>query len=184
MGIVEGSTEYKLKRELSYSFKGGSENATMVELREPGMEHVKYYLRLRQMVMQAQMGMAKHANVVEQAVEAVGDIVKPLHTDMEEIEAQAKAAGDFTEMSLLASEVDISSFITTFQKLACSHVKQSACMVDGKTPMTKAIWDNLYPNDAFDMAVRWITFFDTPSEGGQKTTSGQPSESHTEPVAV
>lgn len=185
MGIVEGTCEYQLKRELPYKLNGGPEIATMVELREPGMEHVKFYMRLRQMSTQAQMGLAKHSDMIDKAVEAVGEIVKPLHEeDLGEIEKKAKGDQDIITMSLLASDVDISAFMTAFEKLACSHVKRSACMVGGKTPMTKALWGNLHPDDAFDMAVRWLSFFDTPSEEGQKTTSGQQPDSHMERAEV
>ena len=184
MGIREGNTEYSLKRELPYTFKGQSEKATIIELREPGMEHTKYYLRLRQMVTQSQMSLAKQADNIKQAQEAIGEVVKPLKDNVEELEKQAEADGDGIALAIMASDVDISAWISAFEKMACSHARQSICMVDSKTPMTKALWANVHPDDAFDMSVRWISFFGMPSEEGEKTTSCQPLESHTEPVEV
>jgi len=184
MGIVEGNTKYKLKRDLPYKSSGGSAVANLIELREPGQEHAKYYLRLKQMLMQAQMSLAKHIGTIQEAMQAVGEVVKPLQDNVEELEAQADADHEGISMAIMSSDIDISAWMTAFKNMACSHVRQSMCMVDGKVPMTSALWDNLHPDDAFDMSIRWISFFGTPSEEGQKTSSGQQSDSPTEPVEV
>jgi hypothetical protein len=182
MGIIEGNTTYKLKRGLPYKSSGGSEVASMIELREPGQEHVKYYLRLKQMLTQSQMSLAKHAGMMQDAQQAIGDIVKPLKDRVEDLEAQAAEDQEGIALGLLSSDIDISAWITAFKKMACSHVRQSICVVDGKTPMTSALWDTLHPDDSFDMSVRWISFFGMPSEEGKKTSSDQQSDSLTAPV--
>ena len=184
MGIVEGNTAYKLKRKLPYKSSGGSAVADMVELREPGQEHAKYYLRLKQMLTQAQMSLAKHAGMMQEAQQAIGDIVKPLKDSVDDLEAQADEDNDGISLALMSSDIDISAWMTAFKNMACSHVRQSMCMVDGKVPMTSALWDNLHPDDSFDMSIRWISFFGMPSEEGQKTSSDQQSDLLMAPVEV
>lgn len=184
MSIKDGQTEYVLSRPLAYS-RGGNSTAQsgIITLREPGMEHVKFYLQLKQMLTRCQMEFAQRAGAIQ---EAIGEVQRPLHEDTDSIEAETGDMSEMFEMALMASEtVDVSKFVETFRAMAVlPGAKRAVCMVDDAQQMTAALWDKLYPDDAFKMAVRWCVFFGMPSEEGEKTTSGQQSGSATEPKEV
>lgn len=181
MGIEDGTIEFKLTRALEYSYNGGAQQADHVILREPGMDHVKHYLRLKQMLMRAQMELAKQAGEINQLRDSIGEEVKPLSDDVEAIEGQADDMAEAIGLALQAAEsVDIAEFILTFEAMATMKARKPIALVDGHQAMTQSLWSNLKPDDAFAMAVRWCAFFGMPSAEGVKTISGRPSESHTE----
>jgi len=185
MGIKSGDFEYDLKRPLDYKFEGNTETSNMVLLKEPGMEHIKFYLRLKQMITRSQMELATQAGELVKMQEAIGEVVKPISEDVDKIEDDAQEVYDVFLLGLEASEkVDMGTFIGTFEKMVTARAKKTICMVDNKVAMTGALWGNLHPDDALEMAVRWCAFFGTPSQEGQRTTSDQQSESHTEPTEV
>lgn len=180
MGIEDGTTEYKLKHQLEYRLKGQAEVAKFIVLKEPTMDHVKHYLKLKQMIMCAQMDLAKQASEINKLRDAMGTEVKPFSEDVQALESEADDMTEAISLSLQAApNVDIGLFIETFEAMACMKARRAICVIDDVVPMTSALWDNLNPNDAFDMAVRWCAFFAMPSQGGEKTTSGQQLELHT-----
>jgi len=182
MGIIEGTVEFPLSRGLDYKMNGGGVTAHCVVLQEPGMEHIKFYLRLKQMITRSQMELAKQAGEINKIQESIGDVVKPITEEVESLESGIEETHELFSLSLQASEsVDIGQFIGTFEKMVCVRgAKKSVVMIDGKQAMTAALWGNLKPEDAFNMAVRWCAFFGTPSQEGRKTTSDRPLESPTE----
>lgn len=185
MSIQDGTYEFSLTRGVNYKSQGSTVTAESVTLKEPGMDHIKFYLKLKQMITRSQMELAKQAGEINKMKDSIGEIVKPLDQDTERIESETEDMHEAISLALQASEtVDIGKFIETFEKMACLKGRSSVCMVDGKQSMTAAIWANLKPDDAFNMAVRWCSFFGMPSEGGEKTLSDRPSESHTERTEV
>jgi uncharacterized membrane protein len=177
MGIQDGTCEFALSKGVNYKFQGSTVTAKMVTLKEPGMDHIKFYLKLKQMITRSQMELAKQAGEINKMRDSIGEIVKPLNEDVERIENETDDIHEVISLALQASEtVDIGNFIETFEKMACLNGRKSICILDGHQSMTSVIWSNLKPDDAFNMAVRWCSFFGMPSEGGAKITSGQPSE--------
>lgn len=186
MGIHDGSFEYDLKRPLNYKFEGQTETANTITLKEPGMEHIKFYSRLKQMITRSQMELAKHANEIQKMQDSIGTVVKPITEEAKQLEDDFEDVYHGFTLALEAAEtVDMGVFMSTFAKMVCAPgARKAICMVDGKVVMTSALWGNLYPDDALEMAVRWCAFFGTPSREGMKTTSVPQSESPTEPTEV
>lgn len=185
MGIEDGTTEFYLSRPIEYKSGGGSEHTSLIVLKEPCMDHVKHYLKLKSLIMRAQMELAKQAGEINKLRDSIGDVVKPITEEAEALEAQTDEMDEAISLSLQAADnVDIGEFIKTFEAMACLKGRKSICMIDGKQAMTTALWANLKPDDAFKMAVRWCAFFGMPSVGGAKTTSGQQSESAIQRTAV
>jgi hypothetical protein len=183
MGIKEGTYDFTLSKPLSYKpFKGKDTETNLIVLNEPSMEHIKFYLRLKQMLTRSQMELAKQAGQLQ---DTIGEVVKPLQDQVDKIESETDQAFEMFSVCLQASEsVDIGQFIGTFENMALTPAKKAICRVDGQVNMTSALWDNLQPEDAFNMAVRWCAFFAMPSlEGVNKESEKQP-ESPTEPTAV
>jgi hypothetical protein len=182
MSIVNGETVFVLSRPVKYSRGGNSQiEGTIVTLREPGMEHSKFYLKLRQMLTRCQMEFAKQA----EELKAFGDQQKALHEDTDRIENETEDMIDTFLTLLMASEtVDVSQFVETFYKMVTMSSCKAVCLFDDIQPMTSALWDKLYPEDAFKMAVRWCVFFGMPSDGQGKIISGLPSDSPTGPTAA
>lgn len=181
MGIQEGTHEFTLSQGVKYKFQGSTVTAESITLKEPGMDHIKFYLKLKQMITRSQMELAKQAGEINKMRDSIGEIVKPLDEDIERMENETDDIHEAISLALQASEtVDIGKFIETFEKMACMKGRTSICMVDDQQSMTAAIWSNLKPDDAFNMAVRWCSFFGMPSDGGEKTMSDRPSELPTE----
>ena len=182
MGIKEGEFQFNLKKPLKYKFDGGVHEANFVILKEPGMEHIKFYLRLKQMLTKAQMELATKAGKIE---ESMGEIVKPFTEEIDKIESQSDEIYAMYSISIQASDtVDSWQFQKTFQDMVCTIAKNGICMVDGKLSITKEIYNNLSPDDAEEMALRWCSFFAMPSLEGKKTESGQQPESPTQLTEV
>lgn len=178
MGIEDGTCEFVLTRPLEYSRNGTTEKALHVVLREPGMDHVKHYLKLKQMLMRAQMELAKQAGEINQLRDSIGEEVKPITENADEMEAQAdEMAGAIALALQAASSVDIGEFIDTFETMACMKARKPIVLVDGIQAMTGALWATLKPDDAFNMAARWLSFFGTPPDERGKIILDQQSES-------
>lgn len=181
MGIEEGTTEYRLQRPIEYRLNGQPETTDLIELREPGMDHVKHYLKLKQMIMRAQMELAKQADEINKLRDSIGSEIKPLADEVEAIEQGAEDMAEAMSLALQAAvSVDIGDFIDTFEIMACMPARKPVCMIDGRQTMTGALWKTLKPDDAFNMAVRWCAFFGMPSDQGGQTISGRQSELHME----
>jgi hypothetical protein len=181
MGIQDGSIDFQLTRPLKYKFDGGTHDATFVKLQEPGMEHIKFYDRLDQMISKAQMDWVEKAGGRQ---EAVGEIVKPFKDQAEEIEENADDAYTVLEMMLKDSDrIELSQFNSTFAKMACVlNPQKSICLIDGRLAMNDVLWRNLHPNDAKAMALRWASFFVMPLEEGGQTSSEMQSTSQQQPM--
>lgn len=183
MGIKDGTIEFKLSRPLEFKVNGGSDAVDCVTLREPGMEHVKFYLRLKQMITRSQMELAKQAGAIKDMQESIGEEIKPITKDVKKLESETDAAHEMFSLALQASEtVDLGAFIGTFEKMVCTRANRAIVMINDRQVMTKPIWTNLRPEDAFNMAIRWCAFFGTPSTEGEKTILDRPSDSPTEPT--
>jgi len=182
MGIKSGDFTFKLSRPLSYKFDNGIHEANHVILREPGMEHIKFYLRLKQMLTRAQLDLAEKAGAME---EQVGEVVKPFHEEADDIESQSDDVYNMYSVCIQGSEsVDIYQFVNTFKKMCCTIARKGVCMVDGRLSIADSLWANLTPDDAFEMALRWCSFFAMPSIEGEKTISEPQPESPMEPMEV
>lgn len=187
MGIEDGTCEFALTRPLEYSRNGTTEKALHVVLREPGMDHVAHYLRLKQIITQAQFAVAKIAGDINRMRDSIpvnvnidiGEEVKPITENASDIEKESDQLADSMSMMLQAVEVDIREFISIFETMACMKARKPIVLVDGVQAMTTALWAGLKPDDAYNMAVRWCTFFAMPSEMGGQTISGQQSGSPT-----
>lgn len=181
MSIENGETTFNLSRPLKYSRGGNSQvETTTVILLEPGMEHAKYYLRLKQMLIRCQMEFAKQAGELK----AIGEQQKALHQDTARIENENDDLFEMFSILVMASEtVDVSKFLEIFQEMATLRgAQKSICRLDAGQPMTGPLWDKLTPDDAYNMAVRWCVNFGMPSDGSGKTISDRQSGSPMEPM--
>lgn len=178
MGIKDGTTTFELSRPIEYRHNGDAVETTNIVLKEPGMDHVQHYLKLKQLIMQSQMGLAKYADKINEVRDSIGDVVKPLTENVDQLEEDTKSFEKMISFSLQTAEnIDIAQFISIFKTMATMKGRTSICMIDGRRTMTGPIWDTLKPDDAFDMAIRWCAFFAMPSIGGDRISSGQPSDS-------
>jgi len=180
MSIKDGEFEFKLSTPLGFSFQGAKEETLMVTLFEPSMEHIKFYLKLKQLLTISQMDLAKASGMFDTIREG-GQEVKPFQDDTENIELGVDETFQAFKASLEASvSVEMADFIGTFTKMILIPSRKPLARVDGKVPMTSTLWNNLSPDDAYNMAVRWCSFFAMPSQEGMKTTLDQQSDSHME----
>jgi len=184
MSIKDGEIEHELSRPLDYKFMGNSEVANHVVLKEPTMDHVKFYSKLKQMVVKAQLELAKNSGELKKMSDGIGEVVKPLDETAKTIEEEFEDTAAGLKFSLETSDkVDLSVFMETFKGMVLAPgAKKTICSVEGKVVMTDALWNKLKPDDAIEIAVRWCAFFAMPSDGGEKTTLEPESGSHTEPT--
>ena len=171
--IHDGTTEFFSEHEVSYSCKGAAKETTAFVLREPGMDHYKHYMRIKQMFMQMFMEAGeKHKN---KSADISGEEVKAIEEDHEQ---NSEEFAETLEMLLLTSEkIDASDFLDTFRSMACMKAGKPIVMLDGEQSMTDSIWSTMHPDDGYKMAIRWAAFFAMPSADGQKTSSNKPSAS-------
>ena len=133
MGIKSGDFTFKLRKPLKYKFDGDSHEADHVVLKEPGMEHLKFYLRLKQMLMRAQLELAGKASQLE---EVAGEVSKPFKDQVDEIESQTEDVYQMYSVCIQRAEsVDIGQFIGTFEKMVCLVARKGICMIDGRLSM-------------------------------------------------
>lgn len=181
--IYDGTTEFFSDRPVSYTAKGVVKETNAFTLCEPGMDHYKYYTRIKQMFMRVFKEMHEKRTGGEIFGEDIsGEELKGLDENHEQNSAEEAAA---LEMLLLVSEkVDVAEFIDAFRAMACMNSRKAIVRLDGEQAMTDAIWSNMHPDDGYKMAVRWAAFFAMPSADGQKTMSNKPSASSGQPKAV
>lgn len=171
--IHDGTTEFFSEREVSYSCKGAIKETNMFVLREPGMDHTRYSLRIKQMFMQ--MFMEAGEKHKDKEADISGEEIKAIEEDHEPRSEEFAAT---LEMLLLTStKVDAYDFLECFRAMACARASKPVVMLDGEQSMTDAIWSTMHPDDGYKMAVRWAAFFAMPSADGQKTLSNKPSAS-------
>jgi hypothetical protein len=183
MSIQDGSFDFQLTKPLKYS---GTQEATFVKLQEPGMEHIKHYSKLKQMMTRAQMELARKASDLQDIQSNVGEIVESFDKQAEQIESEFDQNYQGIKLMIESAEsVDFSEFVGTFEKMVCvSTPRKAICLVDGKITMNDVLWKNLRPDDAIEMALRWCAFFGMPSQEGEKTSSEPPSTSAPQPMEV
>jgi hypothetical protein len=183
MSIKDGSIEFQLTKPFSYKFDNQSHEAVLIKLQEPGMEHIKFYSKLKQMLTRAQMECIKNLDP-ESLLEAQEQA--KAGENVESFDKQAKTIEDDSEQHYMtirvmvegSAVVDFTQFISTFAKMACViNPRKAVCMIDGRRAMNDTLWNDLCPDDAIEIALRWCSFFVMPSEGGAKTTSEEPSTS-------
>lgn len=172
--IHEGTTEFFSAREVSYSCKGVEKFTTSFVLREPGMEHCKFAMRIKQMIMQVfQETAAKHNK--PDGLDISGEEVKPIEADHEQTSDET---AEMLEMLFMMSEkVEASDFLDAFRAMACMRSSKPVVTLDGEQAMTDSIWQNLSLDDGYKMACRWAAFFAMPSADGQKKSSNKLSAS-------
>lgn len=172
--IHDGTIDFMSKHDVTYSAKGVNKETNSFVLREPGMEHTKFYMRIKQMFMQVFMEAGeKHKN---RDADISGEEVKAIEEDHEQ---NSEEFAEVLEMMLLTSEkVDAAEFLDCFRAMACMRANKPLVMLDGEQAMTDSIWSTMHPDDGYKMAIRWAAFFATPSVGGPKTSSSKPSGSH------
>lgn len=179
MSIHNGTTDFTTKSPISYTDKGEVKEAYSVVLQEPCMDHCKHSLKIKQMVMRVFMEVGKNRKDAE---DASGEEVKPL--DEGHDESSEELASVLETLMLTSETVDVSDFFESFRAMVCMKARRPIMMINGEQAMTDAIWQNVNPDDAYRMAIRWTAFFGMPSGGGQKTTSNKPSSSSGQPMAV
>lgn len=171
--IHDGTTEFFSDHEVSYSCKGAIKQTTAFVLREPGMDHYKHYMRIKQQFMQ--MFMEAGERHKDKEADMSGEEVKAIEDDHDQRSEEFAAT---LEMLLLTStKVEASDFLDCFRAMACMKASKPVVMLDGEQSMTDAIWSTMHPDDGYKMAVRWAAFFAMPSADGQKTMSNKPSAS-------
>lgn len=170
MSIETGSTKYDLKRSFKYSHNGNSDNeATWLQLNEPGFDHVNHALKMEQMVQKALMelvqGQAKQREMTLE--DMAGGHVKPLHEDTEAIEESAETNVEVIKLAIMQSNhVELSAFIEVFKKIVTMNLSsdRSACLVNGLEPMTNILWQRMNIKDMKAAAFRYAAFFAMPSD--------------------
>lgn len=171
--IHDGTTEFFSEHEVAYSVKGVSKPTNTFVLREPGMDHYKHYMRIKQMFMQVFQEVGSKRKEVAEDIS--GEEVKAIEEDHEQNSEEFAA---MLEMLLLTSEkVEASDFLDCFRSMACMKAGKPIVMLDGEQTMTDAIWSSMHPDDGYKMAIRWAAFFAMPSVDGLKTSSSKPSSS-------
>jgi hypothetical protein len=172
--IHDGTTEFYSEREVSYSCKGVEKFTTSFVLREPGMEHCKHAMRIKQMVMQIFREITAGSNKSDDP-DISGEEVKPIEDNHEQNSEEAAKA--FEAMFMMSEKVEVSDFLECFRAMACMRADKPIVMLDGEQTMTDSIWRSLSLNDGYKMATRWAAFFAMPSADGQKKSSNKPSAS-------
>jgi len=171
--IHDGTTDFFSDHEVSYSCKGVMKETNAFVLREPGMDHYKHYMRIKQMFMQVFMEMGeKHK---DKEADISGEEVKAIEEDHEQ--NSEEFAGVLEMLLLTSSKIDASEFIDCFRAMACMKSGKPVVMLDGEQQMTDSIWSSMHPDDGYKMAIRWAAFFAMPSADGQKTSLNKPSTS-------
>lgn len=170
--IHNGTTEFISDNEVSYSAKGEQKLTSLFVLREPGMEHCKYAMRIKQMVMQIFKELSeKRGDAGVQDIS--GEEVKAIEDDHEE--SGDEIAEGFEAMFMMSERIEVSEFLECFRAMACMRASKPVVMLDGEQAMTDAIWQHLSLNDGYKMAIRWTAFFAMPSADGQKKSSNKQS---------
>lgn len=183
MGLHEGKTSYNLLK--PFRFGHGKEHVlcTFIELYEPTQQHSSDYFKLRQMIKKAEMDIGLVASKFlgkssEELISIAGEAVKPA-TEIDEAEHENIAAKDM-ENILTALEqsdrVDLDKFIDIFVKMITKNSDKSIVRLNGNIPIMQGHISKFNPDDLLNMACWWCSFFVTPSAGGQKTISEQPSD--------
>ena len=180
--IHEGTTDFFSEHKVSYSVKGVSKETNLFVLREPGMDHFKHYMRIKQMFMHVFREVSEKRKDGDEPEDISGEEVQPIEDGHEQ---SSEEIAEAMEMLLLTSEkVGVPDFVEAFRAMACMRANKPVVMLDGEQAMTDAIWMTMHPDDAYKMAVRWAAFFAMPSEGGPKTSSNKPSSSASRAVVV
>lgn len=171
--IHDGTTEFVSKHEVQYSCKGAMKDTNFFVLREPGMDHTKFYMRIKQMFMQVFTEIGEKRKDKDQDIS--GEEVKAIEEDHEQ---NSEEFASVLEMLLLTSDkVDAAEFMDVFRAMACARSAKPIVMLDGEQAMTDSIWSTMHPDDGYAMAIRWAAFFAMPSVDGLKTSSSKPSTS-------
>lgn len=171
--IHDGTTEFFSDHEVAYSCKGVEKFTKAFVLREPGMDHYKFYMRIKQMFMQAFKEIGDKRK--DDAQDISGEEVSAIEEDHEQ---NSEEFAEVLGVLLLSSEkVDAAEFMDCFRAMACMRASKPVVMLDGEQAMTDAIWQNLHPDDGYQMAIRWAAFFAMPSADVQKKSSNKPSVS-------
>ncbi len=186
MGIREGEIDYTLKRSFKYSKAGQTVEARVILLREPGMEHSSGYYKLTEFVSQSQIKSAAIAKDLklnsDTDINDIGEQSASLHNQVDELENENAAMEEMISVALKLSGIDIAQFVKTFQKIAVKvGAAKPIALVDGDqtVPLTNNLWNKLHVDDAFEMAVRWCSFFVTAVDIVPKNKSEAPPESLT-----
>jgi hypothetical protein len=180
--IHDGTTEFFTEHEVSYSAKGVSKETNLFVLREPGMDHFKHYMRIKQMFMQVFREIGEKRKAGDEPEDISGEEVQPIEEDHQQ---SSEEFAEAMEMLLLTSEkVGVPDFVEAFRAMACMRANKPVVMLDGEQAMTDAIWMTMHPDDAYKMAISWAAFFAMPSADGPKTSSSKPSNSASRAVVV
>jgi len=181
MSIIEGRTEYKLKKPFVFAgkeTKGKEIKCEFIELLEPTSVHTRQTLRLRQMAFKAMMDMAsfakqtadkeeleKHAQ--KESVLDKKEIADLDKKDEEEYQTETEKQVDFALVTMQQSDrIDLFEFVDTFREMACLRTDTPIAKCNGIEPMKDGIWEKVSIDDALGMSVWWVNFFATPSDRG------------------
>lgn len=182
MSIENGTVEYRLKNPFKYAHGGDSQcESKYLELNEPTMEHFKHYSKLKQMLTRAQFDFAAMAQNMgmSDANDMSGEEVKPFHESSSDHESTEENEEAIKLCIQTSDKVDLFEFVDTFRKLIIARTRKPICMVDSVEKFTESMWDKLNVDEAFNIAVRWCSFFVTALIVPQSQRSGQQLESVT-----
>jgi DNA polymerase II small subunit/DNA polymerase delta subunit B len=150
------------------------------------MEHIKFYSKLKQMLSRAQADLIKDIDIekILELQSKAGEVVESFEKTAQQIEDDSEKHHQSIKATVEGSMViDLPQFVGTFAKMACFiNPRKSVCMIDGRLAMNETLWNDLCPDDALEMAFRWVSFFVMPSEEGAKTTSEPQPESASPPM--
>lgn len=159
MDLVNGKHDYHLKNPILVHFKGeGEKEVILLEMREPARAHVKKSAKLKQMIMQALVGVSENINLP-------GEEVKQIHDkNDEEHEQNAEEMIEAVRACLLLSKnVDFGDFVETFISMATKNSKKELILCDGKVPISDVHFDQMTADEINEMAIAYASFFYMPS---------------------
>ena len=172
MGLHDGITIYKLKKSFTYHSGGNIETCTEVLLREPTSQHTPFYMRMRQMITKASADVLKNMTPVMDALnesEGGQKITALSEKREEEHENEAADSAEFISMAILqADRVDAAEFVNEFAKLVTANSDVSIAACNSKEKLKASDWKKISPEDQFDMAICWCSFFVMPSSEDKK----------------
>jgi hypothetical protein len=177
MEVRDREVTYTLSRPITFSHAGKLLECSQILLREPTSQHAQYYMRIKQMLVKAQMDM-------QRAVEGRGDQQLPDHLQpvggskinadqddpIENILNDTEMMKNFISIAMFQSDrVDMGDFHDAFSRIITANTDTAiaTCINDDDDIPTRRVklgdWTKMHPDDQIDMAITWSANFSMPS---------------------
>jgi hypothetical protein len=151
----KGYQDYKVKRPFQFSHKGQFEKCTFINMKEPKGAHTEKYMALKDLFIKAQFDASKFAKD-SGAESSTGEI----EGDEQIIEVLSM----FIQQS---DRVGAVRFIKAFKEMVTSNNDYPILRLNDKENIKSGDFDEMHPDEPFQLAVTWFHFFVTPLSQGQ-----------------